>query len=605
MRTRFTRGAVATRAVTVTLAVTAFVALTITLAIARGILRCAFRTRVVTRLAFAVTATFVAALVTPIALRSTVAAAASIAAITTRLIAVATLVVAVTVATLAVAAATAIAAITSITACVTVVTAAAITVTSTTAIRAVATAIAAITTITGLFLRCTRFTEEPFPDTAEDTLARARHHGRGRRGRSGLGARRVRWGRFRRHQRRHRRLLVFQQLLLGALGGYFQFHHFAAPHFMAAQRVFLQTHLVVAHATQDVVRGIEGRVRHQNDANARTLFHSTQVVALFVHEERRHFHGQLRDDLGGTVLAGLFADETQHRQRQAFDTTDGAEAVAARALHVGAFFQRRAQALAGHFQQAEARDAANLDAGAVLLHGIAEAVFHSLLVLQRLHVDEVDDDETAEVAQAQLTSNFVCGFQVGVGGRGLDVRALGGAGRVDVDSHQRFGVVDDEATARGQVHLVAVGAFDLVFDLVAREQRHVVLVGLQLAQVFRRHEALHVFAAAFEGGGVVHHHFADVIGQVVAQGTGDRVAFLVDEERGRAVLRGGGDGIPVGAHVVEVPLEFLGAAAHAGGTHDGTHAVGNLQRVHGFARHFAVFAFNAARHATSARVVRH
>ena len=216
---------------------------------------------------------------------------------------------------------------------------------------------------------------------------------------------------------------------------------------MAAQGVFLKAHLVVAHATQDVVRCVEGGVRHQHDANARTLFHGPQVVALFVHEERRHFHRQLRDDLGGAVLAGLFADETQHRQRQAFHTTDGAEAVAAWALHVGAFFQRRAQALAGHFQQAEARDAANLDAGAVLLHGIAEAVFHGLLVLQRLHVDEVDDDEAAEVAQAQLTSNFVCGFQIGVGGRGLDVRALGGAGRVDVDGHQCFGVVDDEAAA--------------------------------------------------------------------------------------------------------------------------------------------------------------
>ena len=462
-----------------------------------------------------------------------------------------------------------------------------------------------VTAFTGLFLGRTGLAEEPFPDTAENALARAGYHRRGRRGRGGLRARCVHRGRFRGHERRHCRLLVFQQLLLGAFGGHFQFHHFAAAHFVAAQGVFLQAHLVVAHATQDVVRGVQSGVRHEHDAHTRTLFHGTQIVALFVHEERRHFHRQLRDDLGRAVLAGLFADEAQHRQRQAFDAADGAKAVAARALHVGAFFQRRAQALAGHFQQAEARDAADLDAGAVLLHGIAETVLHGLLVLRRLHVDEVDDDEAAEVAQAQLAGNFVRRLEVGVGGRGLDVRALGGAGRVDVDGHQRFGVVDDQAAARGQVHLVAIGAFDLIFDLVAREERHVVLVGLQLAQVFRRHEALHVFAAAFEGGGVVHHHFAHVVGEVVTQGAGDRVAFLVDEERGRAVLRGGRDGVPVGAHVVEVPLEFLGAAAHAGGTHDGTHAVGNLERVHGFARHFAVFAFNAARHATGARVVRH
>ena len=252
------------------------------------------------------------------------------------------MVVAVTVSTFTVSAATAIA---TITACVTVIAAAAITVSSTTAIRAVATAIAAITTIAGLVLGRARFTEEPFPYTAEDALARARHHRRRRRGRSRLGTRRVRRRGFRGHERRNSRLLVFQQLLLGALRSHFQLYHFAAAHFMAAQSVFLKAHLVVADATQDVVRGVEGGVRHQNDANARTLFHGPQVVALFVHEERRHFHRQLRDDLGGAVLAGLFADKTQHRQRQAFHTTDGAEAVAARALHVGAFFQRRAQAL--------------------------------------------------------------------------------------------------------------------------------------------------------------------------------------------------------------------------------------------------------------------
>ena len=45
------------------------------------------------------------------------------------------------------------------------------------------------------------------------------------------------------------------------------------------------------------------------------------------------------------------------------------------------FAQRGAQALAGHLQQAEARDARHLDAGAVLLQGIAQPVFHLALVL--------------------------------------------------------------------------------------------------------------------------------------------------------------------------------------------------------------------------------
>ncbi len=42
-----------------------------------------------------------------------------------------------------------------------------------------------------------------------------------------------------------------------------------------------------------------------------------------------------------------------------------------------------------------------------------------------------------------------------------------------------------------------------------------------------------------------------------------------------------------------------------GGAHDGAHAVGNLQLAHDLAHLVAVFAFDAARHATGARVVRH
>ena len=60
--------------------------------------------------------------------------------------------------------------------------------------------------------------------------------------------------------------------------------------------------------------------------------------------------------------------------------------------------------------------------------------------------------------------------------RGLDVAAARGARGVDVDGDQRLGVVDDDAAAGGQLHLVRVRRFDLALDLEAREQRHVVVV---------------------------------------------------------------------------------------------------------------------------------
>ena len=111
------------------------------------------------------------------------------------------------------------------------------------------------------------------------------------------------------------------------------------------------------------------------------------------------------------------------------------------------FVEGGAQTLAGHLQQTEAGDTAKLDAGPVLMHGFTQTVFHFALMANRGHVDEVDDDEATQVAQAQLTGNLVGRFQVGLQRRLLDVAALGGAGGVDVDGGQGLGRIDDDAAA--------------------------------------------------------------------------------------------------------------------------------------------------------------
>jgi hypothetical protein len=83
-------------------------------------------------------------------------------------------------------------------------------------------------------------------------------------------------------------------------------------------------------------------------------------------------------------------------------------------------------------QQAELADRAELHAGAVLRRRVAQALFHLAAVLALLHVDEVDDDQAAQVAQPHLARDLVGGFQVGAGGGLLDVAAAGGARRVHV-----------------------------------------------------------------------------------------------------------------------------------------------------------------------------
>jgi hypothetical protein len=102
-----------------------------------------------------------------------------------------------------------------------------------------------------------------------------------------------------------------------------------------------------------------------------------------------------------------------------------------------AFQHAGADALARHFEQAEMRDAPDLDAGAVVLEAIASAPLDRAVVALLVHVDEVDDDQAGEVAQAQLAGDFLGGFEIGLERGVLDVMFARRAAGIDVDRNQR------------------------------------------------------------------------------------------------------------------------------------------------------------------------
>ena len=107
-----------------------------------------------------------------------------------------------------------------------------------------------------------------------------------------------------------------------------------------------------------------------------------------------------------------------------------------------------ADALARHFQQAEMRNPANLDARAIVLQRILEASLDRAIVAAFLHVDEIDHDQPGEIAQAQLPRDFVGRLEIGAQRRVLDIVLAGRAARVDVDRDQRLGLVDDDDSRR-------------------------------------------------------------------------------------------------------------------------------------------------------------
>ena len=140
------------------------------------------------------------------------------------------------------------------------------------------------------------------------------------------------------------------------------------------------------------------------------------------------------------------------------------------------FVHRRAQALTREFKQAKARDAADLHAGAVNFRRLVQAVFHVFAVAADAHVNEIYDNQPAQVAQAHLSRDFICCFQVGLVGGFFDVAAFGRLGGVNINGNQRFGVVNDQLAAGRQLYVALVGRLNLPFNLIAGEERDIILI---------------------------------------------------------------------------------------------------------------------------------
>ena len=297
-------------------------------------------------------------------------------------------------------------------------------------------------------------------------------------------------------------------------------------------------------------------------------------------------------------------NHAQNLQRTGLGVTHVAGASATWAGNGRAFRQRRLQTLTAHFHQTEFADGAELHTCAVLAQRVAQAVFHFAAVFRFVHVDEVDDDQAAQVAQTHLAGHFVGGFQVGAGGGFFDVAAFDGARRVHVHRHQRFGVVNHNRAARGQCHGAGICGFDLVFDLESAEQRRVVAVTFHTRGMLghdMRHELLRLVVNVVG----VDQYVADVIVEIVADGANDQAGFLVNQERALAAFGCAVDGGPQFEQVIQVPLQLRSAAANTGGARNDGHAVGVFQLVHGFFQLGPVIAFDATADAAAARVVGH
>src|SRR5258706_4830236 len=111
-------------------------------------------------------------------------------------------------------------------------------------------------------------------------------------------------------------------------------------------------------------------------------------------------------------------------------------------------FQTLARPLAGHFHQTELGYFKYIGAGFVLLERLFERIVDSFAVALFLHIDEIDDDNAADVAQPQLAHSFLNRFHVGLKNRFLLAAFANETAGIHIDRGERLGALDDEVTTR-------------------------------------------------------------------------------------------------------------------------------------------------------------
>ena len=193
--------------------------------------------------------------------------------------------------------------------------------------------------------------------------------------------------------------------------------------------------------------------------------------------------------------------------------------------------QTGTQALAGHLNQTQRSHLSHLMLGAVTAQALNQATQNQVTVRLKHHVNEVNDDNAANIAQTQLTDNLLSSFQVVLGDSLFQVAAATGElTGVHVHHGHGFGTVNHQRTTRGQVHLTVQCLRQLLVDAVVVEEVVVAIPLLQAGDQVRRHVG-HVRLNGIPCVLALNDHRGEVLVEDVTHGLNHQVGLLVEHLR--------------------------------------------------------------------------
>ena len=161
-----------------------------------------------------------------------------------------------------------------------------------------------------------------------------------------------------------------------------------------------------------LLRPVEAGGRVDLDRDVELALESGNLLPAPVLEGVRELRVEPDADDLETAVRRSRLDAPQEPQADEFGRGDGSRAGARRARPVGPQHESLFDALTVDLQQAVGADAADGGARLVGLHGVAHRLLDGVLVLAGPHVDEVDDDEAADVTKPQLPRDLRRGLEV-------------------------------------------------------------------------------------------------------------------------------------------------------------------------------------------------
>ncbi len=222
---------------------------------------------------------------------------------------------------------------------------------------------------------------------------------------------------------------------------------------------------------------------------------------------------------------------------QRWNGFDHSGASAGRARLAQHTFQRLLGALARDADQAEFVEGKCFRRRFVLIERLLQRGQNAFAIAALFHVDEVNHDDAAKIAQANLPHDFFDGFEVGLDDGVFQARRtltdeLAG---VDVDRHQRFGMVDDDVAAGFEPNFGTQRFVEFVLDAELFEDG--LFLGVQLHAAHQLGlEAADEFRDFGELFFVVDPDCSEIVADVIAQDAFHEIQIAMQDRRSFALI---------------------------------------------------------------------